>query len=104
MIRVAHVSRPYWLAIPDTERDDLYGLVPEGMVVYIAPGHHAKPGTADVSLRQEVTRPDYPYPYWSVVRQVRGHLTARLVRSVLVGETVTTDAAGNVTSWTEGGA
>jgi hypothetical protein len=88
-VRVGHVARtprPYWDAIPETERERIAAAIPPNHVIYVAPGYWAKPGTADVSLRREVTR-DSGFPSWEVVRQERGRDIAGLCWRVLAGVT-----------------
>ena len=81
-VRVAHIARRYWNALPETERERIAAAIPPDHVLYIAPGHHAKPGTADVSLRREVIR-ESGFPAWEVVRQERGRDIASLCWRVL---------------------
>lgn len=86
---VGRVSRPYWNAIPAEERAAILEAIPPEHRLHIKPGHHAKPGTADVELRTEDNR---------TVRSSRGYVTAQRCWAVLPRTVVTTDAGGWVRS------
>lgn len=87
-------AHPYvcaaWLRIPEQERAAIAAAVPDGMRLHISPGYRAKPGTADVGLRDAGNSAAGPVQ--------RGFLTASLCWSALPRVVVTTDAGGNVTS------
>jgi hypothetical protein len=83
-VRVSGLSRRYWAALPETERERIAAAIPAGHVIYVAPGYRAKPGTADVSLRREVIR-ETGFPSWEVVRSERGRDIAGLCWRVLAG-------------------
>lgn len=84
-VSVSKVSRRYWEAIPLDERERIAAAVPEGHWIYVKPGYRAKPGTTDVSLRDERN---------SVVREQRGFEIARMCWAVLPRLTITTDSDG----------
>jgi hypothetical protein len=89
MISVSPVSRRWWLAIPEEERERIEAAVPSGHCLVIKPGYRAKPGTTDVSLRDEGNH---------AVKEYRGTNIAWMCWAVLPRFVVTTDAEGYVRS------
>ena len=57
-VTVSRVSRPYWLAIPATERAAIMAAVPDGARLTVVPGHRAEPGTTDVLANPAIVVPD----------------------------------------------
>ena len=91
-VSVSPVSRRWWLAIPENERERIEAAVPPGHTLVIKPGYRAKPGTTDVSLRDEGNHG---------VAERRGSDIAWMCWAVLPRVVVTADAAGYITSITE---
>ena len=89
-VSVSPVSLRWWMALPEPERQRIEAAVPPDRTLVIKPGWRAKPGTCDVSLRDE----------WNdaVGQEQRGRNIAWMCWAVLPGVVVTTDGAGYVKS------